>query len=115
MATHNIYDVGDVAVLSYVLVDASGTAYQPADPGGVVCRVYNARGTLVDSFWWLAAGGGDEEIVNDSVGHFHVDYPVTRQGDQVYEFQAYSIVGALNVVVAADSIERQTKHFIGRA
>ena len=111
-----VYDVGDIAVLSYVLTDSASSAYQPADPGGVVCRVYYPGGTLAVSYTWIAAGGGDAEIVNDSTGHFHVDYTVLRRGSRRYEFQAYSDLGGdLDAIPAANSIEREQGHFIGRA
>lgn len=69
------YDVGDVARISATFAQ-NGTAM---DPSSVAITVEQPDGTQATYTY-----GDDEELVKDSTGNYHVDIPVTAEGQYRY-------------------------------
>ena len=79
--TNGQYDVGDLVRLSAAFADTSGSA---ADPTTVTFKI--ARRTpgtaLVPTVYVF---GTDAEVVKDSTGNYHVDWPAAAFGDHVWQ------------------------------
>jgi hypothetical protein len=106
------FNVGDQVRASYNLKDYAGADFSPGGSGRVVFRLW-APGDAEDepsvAKTWLAAGGGDAELVNDSTGDWHILYTTLVAGKHRCEFQAYS-----NTVDPDNSIERTLGAFIAK-
>lgn len=75
----NTYEVGDVAHLSALFSDSSGT---PLDPDTCSLRLKNRSGDLTYAF------GADVEMVRDGAGGYHVDVPITVSGMWLYRWES---------------------------
>lgn len=66
------YDIGDATRLSVNFVNIGGTS---VDPTLVVLRIKPPLSVTVE---YTYPGSG--QIVKDSVGNYHIDYPITLSG-----------------------------------
>lgn len=88
-------NVGDQIRVAFTLVDYTAAAWQPAGSGRIVFRVWEVGLTRKDDptyeKTWLAAGGGDAEVVRDGAGLFHFLYVTTpdNQGKNLGQIQSY--------------------------
>ena len=71
------HDVGDTRVLSAAFTVA-GT---PTDPTALSFVMRAPDGAETTYLW-----GTDDELVNDSTGNFHVDWPVAQAGRHHYRW-----------------------------
>lgn len=80
MSIYNEYFLGDKIRLLGSFVDENGA---PADPENVFCSVREPDGTITTK-----EHGQDAEVVNDSVGEYHLDFATTQVGR--HHFRWYS-------------------------
>jgi uncharacterized protein YfaS (alpha-2-macroglobulin family) len=62
------YDAGDVVPCSFAVNNSAGTA---ADPTGLTFKIRSPAGTVTTYTY-----GTDSQLVKDSTGRYHVDWPV---------------------------------------
>ena len=105
----NKYRVGRQIRCSANLKDFVDADYEPTSTGRVVFSLWapgDADASPSVTKTWLAAGGGDAELIRDSLGDWHILYTILAAGDHRYRFQAYS-----GTVSAANSIEVDERYF----
>ncbi len=76
----NIYDNGDLIIVSAVFTDSVGAAI---DPSTVTFKFKDPAGTTTTYLY-----GTDAELVRDSVGNYHVDLSPTVRGDYLYRYES---------------------------
>jgi len=92
------YDIGDAPRLAVAFTDYADAA---ADPTAITFTCHEPDGVVV-----TYEHGADVELVKDSVGNYHVDYLITKQGRHSFKF-----VGTGNIKSAqqSDFYVRQTR------
>lgn len=77
------YQVGDTIRLTYAF--RTGSPLALADPDKVTFKINPPN----NEYSWLFAGGGDPEVVRDSLGNFHIDWQISAYGVHNVTWQAF--------------------------
>lgn len=80
------HDIGDLVPLRAAFTNAAGAA---ADPTNVTFKIRKPDGTTT-----TYVHGTDSELVKDSVGNYHVDFPVTLAGFYEWRYEGTGTVTA---------------------
>jgi hypothetical protein len=83
------YDIGDLRRIPVAFTDIAGA---PADPTSVTFKITEPDGTTT-SYLYLT----DAELVRDSLGNFHVDWPFVKPGRHAVEWAGSGLVQAVGI------------------
>lgn len=89
-----IFDVGDRRRFNVTLLDSADAV---VDPVRLVITSRSPSGTE-SMKRWIAAGGGDAEVVKVSTGVFYREVPLTEDGDWTILAEAYDATGSKETI-----------------